>query len=225
MSPAWRGSRCPRPDVNPNEAREYSQDETATDDFVEGDIVRVRAVLAQLPRATNAEETSRASFYIARNCWCVARASRFGAAQKLRSAQGFPRLLDTARGRIAALYRQRLTFKSGASTRDAARPARPYERATAVLLTSLIFGEDGLREPLPRTTRDRYRAAGLSHLLVASGTQNQLVGGRRDFAGATFRVARRRADFPRPRFRCCFIARWRAAKPRLCAPPSPVFAW
>lgn len=174
----------PRPDApatNAKAAREYSRTENgeagATDDFVEGDFVRIRAVLLALPRATNSDEKSRADFYIARNCWCVARASRFGAAQKLQSVQGFPRLLDGTRNRIAELYRQRLAFGGGASTRDETRPARPYQNATAVLLTSLIFGEDGLREPLPRSTRDRYRAAGLSHLLVASGTQISLLAG------------------------------------------------
>ena len=174
----------PRPEAfaeNPNETREYSRDENseagATDHFVEGDLLRVRAVLSALPRARNFGEKSRADFYIARHCWCLARASRFGAARTLQSAQGFSRLLDGTRNRIAALYQRRLAFGGGASTRKKNRPARPYEKSTAVLLTSLIFGEDGLREPLPRATRDRYRAAGLSHLLVSSGTQISLLAG------------------------------------------------
>ncbi len=55
---------------------------------------------------------------------------------------------------------------------EAASPeARPYPYATAQLLAAMVFGEGGLREPLPRLTRDRFRAAGLSHVLVASGTQ------------------------------------------------------
>ena len=167
----------PRPEAVANEAREYSQEKAGTDDFVEGDVVRVRAILSGLPRATNHDENSRANFYIARHCWSVARASRFGAAQKLSSARGFPRLLDSTRNRILELYRQRMAFGGIASTRDETRSMRPYRNATAVLLTSLIFGEDGLREPLPRATRDRYRAAGLSHLLVASGTQISLLAG------------------------------------------------
>ena len=54
---------------------------------------------------------------------------------------------------------------------QSAQPALPYPHATAQLLAAMVFGEGGLLEPLPRLTRDEFRAAGLSHILVASGTQ------------------------------------------------------
>lgn len=142
------------------------------DGFAAGDIIQVRAALYDIPRARNAGEVSRASYYIAHGCWCVARAERFRAAKKLRAAQGFARVLDGTRRNLAALYRRRL---ASTRSRENAAPARPYQRATAVLLTSLVFGEGATREALPRATSERYRAAGLSHLLVASGTQISLL--------------------------------------------------
>jgi competence protein ComEC len=48
---------------------------------------------------------------------------------------------------------------------------RPFPAANAQLLTAMVFGEGGLSRPLPTVLRDDFRAAGLSHVLVASGTQ------------------------------------------------------
>ena len=47
----------------------------------------------------------------------------------------------------------------------------PFPSATAQLLTAMTFGEGGLSEPLPARLRDDFRVAGMSHILVASGTQ------------------------------------------------------
>jgi competence protein ComEC len=167
-----RNEDAPSPATSESSS-EYSRG-TRPDGFVAGDLVKIRAALYEIPRASNIGEVSRESFYIAQHCWCLARAESFASAQKLQAAQGFARVLNETRRNIAARYQ-----KSLASTRanESATPTRPYPGATSVLLTSLIFGEGGLREPLPRLTRERFRAVGLSHLLVASGTQISLLAG------------------------------------------------
>jgi competence protein ComEC len=52
-----------------------------------------------------------------------------------------------------------------------------YPHARAQLLVAMVFGEGGLQQSLPRLTRDQFRAAGLSHLLVASGAQVAFLAG------------------------------------------------
>jgi len=47
----------------------------------------------------------------------------------------------------------------------------PFPEATAHLLTAMIFGEGGLSQPLPVSLAETFRAAGMAHLLVSSGTQ------------------------------------------------------
>ncbi|RYG75106.1 ComEC/Rec2 family competence protein, partial [bacterium] len=47
--------------------------------------------------------------------------------------------------------------------------------ATLSGLTAMVFGEGGLSRPLPQILRDDFRAAGLSHVLVSSGSQVGLL--------------------------------------------------
>ncbi len=67
---------------------------------------------------------------------------------------------------------------------------RPFPRQNAALLTAMVWGESGLSEPLPQQTRDDFRASGLTHLLVSSGTQISALFGVLLLLARTFRVRR-----------------------------------
>ncbi|HEX9996719.1 MAG TPA: DNA internalization-related competence protein ComEC/Rec2 [Abditibacterium sp.] len=132
-----------------------------------GDVVSLRLELQTLPMPGNGGE--RASFwrYIVASCWCIGQnpsdlqvlgvADAFGAARRI------------------AVWRQKLVSHYESQFRGAgdaqSLQMRPFPAANAQLLTAMVFGEGGLSRPLPQTLRDDFRAAGLSHLLVASGTQ------------------------------------------------------
>ncbi len=128
----------------------------------EGDMVEVRALLFDLPRAGNWGERETRNRMIRENCWSMARVQKDEKWRVVRSASAtsLAARLDIWRGAIVTRYET--------SFRDL---GAPYSASNAQLLSALVWGEGGLREPLPRQTRERFRAAGMSHVLVASGTQ------------------------------------------------------
>jgi len=132
-----------------------------------GDEVQLKAELADLPRPGNPGERSRHMQFILANCWCLADVDKARDVSIVQMAARYPveRWIAGLRRRLATHYERAFVGASGPA------PARPYPHATAQLLSAMVFGEGGLREPLPRLIRDQFRAAGLSHVLVASGTQ------------------------------------------------------
>jgi competence protein ComEC len=133
----------------------------------EGDEISLRAPMTDLPRAGNlAEREMRARFLEAR-CWCLAQTRKNEDWKVLRRASGrsLSHRIEEARRAIAARYDA--SFMSLQQT---------YPLAMSQLLVAMVFGESGLTTPLPRATRDRFRAAGMSHILVASGTQVAFLG-------------------------------------------------
>lgn len=127
-----------------------------------GDLVRLKVTLTDLPRIGNRGERDSANQYISAGCWCLAKVHEAGDIQIESRAQRYP----VARG-IAALGAL-LPRRYEQSFRDA---GRPYPQATAQLLAAMVFGEGGLQEALPQTLSQAFRAAGLSHLTVVSGSQ------------------------------------------------------
>ncbi len=128
----------------------------------EGDEISLRALLTDLPRAGNdGERESRARFLQSR-CWCLAQIKKNGDWKILRRASNgsLSHRIEGVRHAVAARY-----DRSFVALRQA------YPLAMSQLLVAMVFGESGLTTPLPRATRDRFRAAGMSHVLVASGTQ------------------------------------------------------
>jgi hypothetical protein len=159
-----------------------------------GDAIIAQAELADLPRAGNVGERSRRSRYILESCWSMARVRK---AEDVRvvhrdTRYSMQRHIAALRQRLMAHYETALAgpgdtasnstvsglAASHAATSHAAasQPAQPYPHATAQLLVAMVFGEGGLQQSLPRLTRDHFRAAGLSHLLVASGSQVAFLG-------------------------------------------------
>ena len=143
-----------------------------------GDEIEMTLELRPLPRATNPGE--RESFWssIENNCWVEGRLYR-APQQRARwrmvkrgAAMPVARAVD--HWRRAILTRYETTFRGPNETPF---PGRPFPAATAQLLTAMVFGEGGLSRPLPRELRDNFRAAGLSHVLVASGTQVTFIAG------------------------------------------------
>jgi competence protein ComEC len=135
-------------------------------DFSVGDALALRAELETLPEAGNTAEREHRSRYLLHGCWCIGRLKDAHEIRLVRRADRYPlaQLIVGTRRRVLRHYE---TAFAGAQ--------RVYPASTAQLLTAMVFGEGGLREPLPRQTRDAFRAAGLSHLLVASGTQVALL--------------------------------------------------
>ena len=137
-----------------------------------GDEIEMQLELKPLARATNPGERDEFWSSIERNCWVEGNLYR-APGQRARwrfvkrgAALPVARAIDGWRSAILARYE---TIFRGPQT--APFPGRPFPTATAQLLTAMVFGEGGLSRPLPRELRDNFRAAGLSHLLVASGTQ------------------------------------------------------
>ena len=137
-----------------------------------GDEISLLLELRPLQTSTNPGERDAFWSSIGVNCWVEGRLYRTmrQRAQWRIIQRGAE--MPVARGidgwRSAILARYETVFRGSS---DAPFPARPFPAASAQLLTAMVFGEGGLARPLPRELRDDFRAAGLSHLLVASGTQ------------------------------------------------------
>lgn len=127
-----------------------------------GDAIQVTALLAALPSPSNPGERDEHLQYILKQCWADAEIKSPGDVRLLSAPPRFllARHIAVLRKNILAHYEQAFMSLS-----------TPYPRATAQLMTAMSFGEGGLAEPLPRRIRDDFRAAGMSHLLIASGTQ------------------------------------------------------
>jgi hypothetical protein len=130
-----------------------------------GDVIKVLAPVIDLPRAGHAAERVRFWRYILHNSWCRARIRDAGAIQIVgQRATRWEQQIGMAR---------RAIFERYESTLRAYKVL--YAGATSQLLTAMVFGEGGLNEPLPPLVRDHFRAAGLTHVLVASGSQVPLT--------------------------------------------------
>jgi competence protein ComEC len=162
-----------------------------------GDSITAQAELADLPRAGNVGERSRRARYVLESCWSIARVRKAEDVRIVQRDTRYPlqRHIADLRQRLMTHYQTALAAPSasapglassrttpGTASNDASahaaasQPTRPYAHATAQLLVAMVFGEGGLQQPLPRLTRDQFRAAGLSHLLVASGSQVAFLG-------------------------------------------------
>lgn len=127
-----------------------------------GDVLQARGELFDLPRAGNFAERETRSRYIQENCWSIARVKKPSDWQTLQRASEYSISSRLEQWRRAILERYETSFRNLGA---------PYSGANAQLLAALVWGEGGLQQPLPKQTRDRFRAAGMSHVLVASGTQ------------------------------------------------------
>ena len=137
-----------------------------------GDEIEMKLELRPLPAATNPGERDEFWSLIESNCWVEGRLFRAPGQRArwriVRRGAEMPvaRTVDVWRSAILGRYETRFRGPGNAPF-----PGRPFPAATAQLLTAMVFGEGGLARPLPRELRDNFRAAGLSHVLVASGTQ------------------------------------------------------
>lgn len=132
-----------------------------------GDAIELEQVsLEALAYAGNPGQRERAWYFIGAGCWC--RAEVKDEIKVLQRGARYPllRWVSAMRQRIAAHYEA--AFAGDLLT-------RPYPQARAQLLTAMVFGRGGLEETMPRLTQDNYRAAGMTHLLVASGQQVTLL--------------------------------------------------
>lgn len=137
-----------------------------------GDEVLLAAQLSDLPRRGNVGERTSPVRFVAQDCWCSARVRKAEELKVIKGRARYPlaRWIDGLRARLLRHYEA--AFEGGRG-----QTVRPYAHQTAQLLSAMVFGEGGLQEPLPTLTRDQFRAAGLSHLLVASGTQVAFLAG------------------------------------------------
>lgn len=143
-----------------------------------GDEIEMQLELKPLPRATNPGERDEFWSSIGANCWVngslyrTARQRPIWRVVKRGAAMPVARAVDLWRAAILTRYEN--VFRG---PQEAPFPGRPFPQASAQLLTAMVFGEGGLARPLPRRLRDDFRAAGLSHVLVASGTQVTFIAG------------------------------------------------
>jgi len=145
-----------------------------------GDRLVLRAQLRPLPRPSNLGE--RAAFWpqIIAGCWCGSGGLQGLEVAERGAAFGPERRVQAVRRAITARYE---TLFCGGQTEEGTSQTgdentlarRPFPRQNAALLTAMVWGENGLSVPLPKTIRADFRGAGLSHLLVASGTQVSFV--------------------------------------------------
>jgi competence protein ComEC len=127
----------------------------------ENDVLVVRGALTDLPRAGNPAERESRAFFIGARCWCLLRAASLTLLK--RDSSGLTAHLAVWRATLQERYEGSFRARGYA-----------YPAASAQLLSAMILG-DRAGEPLPRQTRDAFRSAGLTHLLVASGTQVALL--------------------------------------------------
>ena len=132
-----------------------------------GDELALALELRPLREPTNPGE--RAGFWnlIRQSCWCEGVRVKDLVVLRDGAINPLARFVDEAR--TAILNRYERGFRGDDSAHSLAK--RPFPGAMAALTTAMVFGEGGLVSPLPRQLRDDFRAAGLSHVLVASGTQ------------------------------------------------------
>ncbi len=138
-----------------------------------GDEISMLLELRPIQHSTNPGERDQFWSSIGQNCWVEGRLSKAPPSFRAKwsivkrgAAMPVARAIDGWRSAILARYE---TVFRGPDL--APFPGRPFPAASAQLLTAMVFGEGGLARPLPRELRDDFRAAGLSHVLVASGTQ------------------------------------------------------
>lgn len=146
-----------------------------------GDALRARVQIRQLERPGNPSE--RANYWSANGsgCWALGRVEKKVDIQWIHPPAGFSWERRIAGWRRGILHHYEQAFASV--------PGRPFPGLSAQLMTAVVFGEGGLPAPLPRAARDDFRAAGMSHILVASGTQISILVGAILFLarGAGFR--------------------------------------
>ena len=138
-----------------------------------GDEISMTLALRPLQHSTNPGERDEFWSSIGQNCWVEGRLDKSPPQFRARwrvvkrgAAMPVARVVDGWRGAILGRYETLFRGENAAPF-----PGRPFPAASAQLLTAMVFGEGGLSRPLPRPLRDDFRAAGLSHVLVASGTQ------------------------------------------------------
>ncbi|MEO6908869.1 MAG: DNA internalization-related competence protein ComEC/Rec2 [Abditibacteriaceae bacterium] len=133
-----------------------------------GDLIQIQAGLRDLPRVGSASEPEPDWRYILHDCWSMVRLGNHDSWRILPAARPWQYRIDYhlgyARRWLLHLYEQRF-IHSGVS----------YPRVTAQLMVAMVFGDGALGTPLPPLVRNNFRAAGLTHLLVASGTQVSLM--------------------------------------------------
>jgi competence protein ComEC len=133
-----------------------------------GDLVQMQAGLRDLPRAGSASEPNGDWRYILNDCWSMVKLGNQDSEKVLPAARPWQYQIDYRLGylrqSLLQLYQQRF-IRSGVG----------YPRATAQLMVAMVFGDGALGTPLPQLVRNNFRAAGLTHLLVASGTQVSLM--------------------------------------------------
>jgi len=130
-----------------------------------GDRIELRTDVRPLTRPANPGERDSFWSQIGAECWCENGPILETQVLKPGAAFRLERRVQTVRR--ALLHRYETLFVGD----ESALAGRPFPRENAALLTAMVWGESGLTEPLPDQTRADFRAAGLSHLLVASGTQ------------------------------------------------------
>ena len=130
-----------------------------------GDRLELRMPVRALLRPSNPGEREEFWRAVDARCWCEN--GPILELHLLSPGVGYPleRRIQGVRRALLARYEEMFAGD------EAALAKRPFPRQNAALLTAMVWGESGLSEPLPQQTRDDFRAAGLSHLLVSSGTQ------------------------------------------------------
>lgn len=133
-----------------------------------GDLMQIQTGLRDLPRVGSASEPNGDWRYILNDCWSMARLGNQDSRKILPGPRPWQYQIDYhlgyARQWLLHLYQQRF-IQSGVG----------YPRATAQLMVAMVFGDGALETPMPQLVRNNFRAAGLTHLLVASGTQVSLM--------------------------------------------------
>mgnify|MGYP002779619944 CR=1 FL=1 len=140
-----------------------------------GDELVLKLQIAPLSLPTNPGETARFWSLVGAGCWSEGR--RIEKWRKLPHTGAQFQLARGVESARAAILRRYETAIRGADSSPETLAARPFPRATAQIMTAMVFGEGGLERPLPRRVREDFRLSGLSHLLVASGTQAALLAG------------------------------------------------
>ncbi len=130
-----------------------------------GDRIEFETDIRPLARPANPGEKEAFWSQIGARCWCENGPVRQLNIGNVGAAYALERRVQVVRRALLARYE---TLFGGD---EDALVKRPFPRQNAALLTAMVWGESGLAEPLPEQTRADFRAAGLSHLLVASGTQ------------------------------------------------------
>jgi competence protein ComEC len=132
-----------------------------------GDRVELLAELQALPWPGNTGERDSSWRFIGASCWCLGR--KVVVASRLGIADGYATARRIGMWREGLLRHYETQFRGGGN--DASLRLRPFPAASAQVLTAMVFGEGGLSRPLPQILRDDFRASGLSHVLVSSGSQ------------------------------------------------------